>query len=146
MGSWTDSAIATGLAETLHSELKLYGISIHIAFPATIYTPGYEEENKTKPKITLKIEESDGGDSPEAVATAILKGEKRVLGPDRNVPRIVLIPHSIGVQRGNFHITTGFLGELFRSSAAGASPRPSYLLDIVYGLISFVSVIFSCSV
>ncbi|KAI0654644.1 oxidoreductase [Cubamyces menziesii] len=105
-----------GLAETLHSELKLYGISIHIAFPATIYTPGYEEENKTKPKITLKIEESDGGDSPEAVATAILKG----------------------VQRGSFHITTGFLGELFRSSAAGASPRRSYLLDIVYGLISFI--------
>ncbi|KAH9902466.1 hypothetical protein C8Q73DRAFT_661519 [Cubamyces lactineus] len=104
-----------GLAETLHSELKLYGISVHIAFPATIYTPGYEEENKTKPKVTLKIEESDSGDSPEAVAAAILKG----------------------VQKGNFHVTTGFLGELFRSSAAGASPRPSYILDIVYGMISF---------
>ncbi|KAI0326049.1 oxidoreductase [Cubamyces sp. BRFM 1775] len=105
-----------GLAETLHSELKLYDISVHIAFPATIYTPGYEVENRTKPKVTLKIEESDSGDSPEIVATAILKG----------------------VQKGNFHITTGFLGELFRASGAGASPRPSYVLDIIYGIISFV--------
>ncbi|KAG6917909.1 hypothetical protein DXG01_000518 [Tephrocybe rancida] len=50
-----------GLAETLRSELLLYLVSVHIFFPGTIYSPGYIEENKTKPKITLKIEESDGG-------------------------------------------------------------------------------------
>ena len=64
----------TGLAETLHSELMLYGIDVHIAFPGTIYTPGYEEENKTKPKITLKVEETDGGESPESVAYIIYNG------------------------------------------------------------------------
>ena len=52
----------------------LYGIDVHIAFPGTIYTPGYEEENKTKPKITLKVEETDGGESPESVAYIIYNG------------------------------------------------------------------------
>ncbi|KAI0759591.1 oxidoreductase [Trametes elegans] len=105
-----------GLAESLQSELKLYNIDVHIAFPATIHTPGYEEENKIKPNITLKIEESDSGDSPESVAAAILKG----------------------VQRGQFHITTGILGDIFRASSAGASPRTSYLVDLFYGLVGFI--------
>ena len=52
----------------------LYGIDVHIAFPGTIYSPGYEEENKVKPKVTLKIEETDSGSTPEYVAESILKG------------------------------------------------------------------------
>jgi 3-dehydrosphinganine reductase len=64
-----------GLAETLRSEMLLYGIGVHIMFPGTIYTPGYEEENHTKPKITLKIEESDSGSKPEHVARMLLEGD-----------------------------------------------------------------------
>lgn len=63
-----------GLAETLQSELMLYGIDVHICFPGSIYSPGYEEENKTKPEITLKIEESDGGAKPDVVAEGLLRG------------------------------------------------------------------------
>jgi len=51
----------------------LYGISVHIFFPATIYTPGYVEENKTKPPVTLKIEERDSGMQPEQVAAGIFE-------------------------------------------------------------------------
>ncbi|KAG6811314.1 hypothetical protein H0H92_008026 [Tricholoma furcatifolium] len=36
--------------------------------------PGYIEENKTKPAITLKIEESDEGVQPDAAAYALLQG------------------------------------------------------------------------
>jgi 3-dehydrosphinganine reductase len=57
----------------------LYGVDVHILFPGTIYSPGYIEENKTKPKITLKIEESDDGMQPEAVAKALLHGELTTL-------------------------------------------------------------------
>ena len=64
----------TGLAETLRSELLLYAIGVHIFFPGTIYSPGYIEENKTKPKITLKIEESDEGLKPEQAAKVLLRG------------------------------------------------------------------------
>ncbi|KAI0759590.1 oxidoreductase [Trametes elegans] len=99
-----------GLAEALQCELKLYDIDVHISFPPTIYTPGYEEENKTKPAITLKIEETDVGLSPEQVAAGIYKG----------------------VERGNFHITTGWIGDTFRASAAGSSPRNSYVFDALY--------------
>jgi 3-dehydrosphinganine reductase len=63
-----------GLAETLRSEFLLYNIDVHIFFPGTIYTPGYEEENKTKPKVTLKIEETDVGLQPDACAMKMLQG------------------------------------------------------------------------
>lgn len=105
-----------GLAETLRSELLLYNSTVHICFPATIYSPGYIEENKTKPPITLKIEESDGGQTPEQVANGLFKG----------------------IQNGDFHITTEFLGNIFRSSTRGVTPRNNLILDAVYGLIGSV--------
>ncbi|KAK0451204.1 oxidoreductase [Desarmillaria tabescens] len=105
-----------GLAETLRSEMLLYGISVHIFFPGTIYSPGYEAENKCKPEITLKIEETDGGQTPEKAAEGLLKG----------------------IQRGHFHISTGLLGNIFRSSTRGATPRNHVFLDNIYSFIGWV--------
>lgn len=64
-----------GLAETLQSEFKLYGIDVHMFFPGTILSPGYVEENKVKPEITLKIEEDDKARPPEELAEYLIKGE-----------------------------------------------------------------------
>ncbi|KAK7040884.1 3-dehydrosphinganine reductase [Paramarasmius palmivorus] len=105
-----------GLAETLRSELLLYNSTVHVCFPSTIYSPGYYEENKTKPPVTLKIEEADGGQTPEQVAKGLLKG----------------------VQRGNFHVTTEILGNIFRASTRGVSPRNNPALDVIYGLIGSI--------
>jgi len=44
-----------------------------------MYTPGYENENKTKPSITKIIEEADPGLTPEQAAAAMLKGKRRPL-------------------------------------------------------------------
>lgn len=63
-----------GLAESLRSELILYGISVHAYFPGTILSPGLEEENKTKPKITLEIEGQDDGLTPAQCAKGLIKG------------------------------------------------------------------------
>ena len=63
-----------GLADTLHSELLLYNIDVHIYFPAAMYTPGFDEENKTKPEIVRKIESTDEGVTPEQAAQALYKG------------------------------------------------------------------------
>lgn len=63
-----------GLAEALQSELMLYGVDVHIFFPDTIFSPGLITENKTKPKITLKIEETDEGMTPERWADEMVKG------------------------------------------------------------------------
>jgi 3-dehydrosphinganine reductase len=69
-----ETKLLLGLAETLRSECILYNIDVHIFFPGTIYTPGYEEENKTKPKVTLKIEETDAGLQPDACAMKLFQG------------------------------------------------------------------------
>jgi hypothetical protein len=42
--------------------------------PVTMFTPGYEDENKVKPELTLKIEESDGGLTAEKAAEGLYEG------------------------------------------------------------------------
>jgi len=66
--------IYLGLAETLRQELLLYSIEVQIYMPVTMYTPGYEEENKTKPQLVLKLEESDSGVTPENAAEGLYEG------------------------------------------------------------------------
>ena len=68
-----------GLADTLRSEFQLYNIDVQIFFPCTMFTPGYEEENKTKPRITLKLEEDDAGLTAEQAAQAMLTGSSAFL-------------------------------------------------------------------
>jgi 3-dehydrosphinganine reductase len=40
-----------------------------------MFTPGFENENKTKPAITKKIEEGGDGMTPQQAAVAMLKGQ-----------------------------------------------------------------------
>ncbi|KAF9055378.1 oxidoreductase [Hymenopellis radicata] len=107
-----------GLADTLRSELLLYGVDVHIFFPGTIYSPGYVEENKVKPKITLKIEETDDGVTPEKAAECLLAG----------------------VQRGNFHITVDLIGHLFRSSTRGSAPYNKIVMEVLYNIIGSIGI------
>ncbi|KAJ7746369.1 hypothetical protein B0H16DRAFT_1557195 [Mycena metata] len=100
-----------GLADTLQSEFMLYdGLDVHVFFPPTMFTPGYEEENKTKPKITRHIESTDGGLTADEAARALLEG----------------------IRRGHAHITGDIITSLFRASTRGVAPRHNVLLDIVY--------------
>ena len=46
---------------------------MHACFPATIYTPGFEEEQKTKPELTKILEGADEGQTPEQVAEICLR-------------------------------------------------------------------------
>jgi len=106
-----------GLAETLRQELLLYSIDVQIYMPVTMYTPGYEEENKTKPQLTLKIEESDAGLTPERAAEGLYEG----------------------VQKGEFHITDTFISNVFRSNTRGATPFGSNVFkDLIFGLLGSI--------
>ncbi|KAK0522968.1 3-dehydrosphinganine reductase [Tilletia horrida] len=105
-----------GLAESLRSELLLYGIDVHAYFPSTILSPGFEVENQTKPAITREIEGTDEGMTPEACAAGLLAG----------------------VQRGNFMITTDFLAELFRTTSSGGAAPGNGPLD---GLLRIIGLI-----
>jgi 3-dehydrosphinganine reductase len=63
-----------GYAEALRAELRFYGIRVSIVYPPNTDTPGYAEENITKPEI-LKTYDSLGSlISPQVVADAIIVG------------------------------------------------------------------------
>ncbi|KAG2051400.1 NAD(P)-binding protein [Suillus hirtellus] len=107
-----------GLADSLHSELMLYGIDTHIFFPPTMYTPGFEEENKTKPAITRTIESADEGLTADQAAAGLLSG----------------------VEKGHAHITADLITSLFRASTRGCAPRSNAALDFVLDLVAFVGI------
>ncbi|EIN09286.1 oxidoreductase [Punctularia strigosozonata HHB-11173 SS5] len=104
------------LADTLRSEFQLYGYSVHVFFPPTMFTPGYELENETKPRITQKIEETDPGMTADQAAQALLKG----------------------IDGGHAHITGDLITELFRASTRGASPGHNYLWDSMLDSIAHI--------
>jgi 3-dehydrosphinganine reductase len=130
--------MGVGLAETLRQELLLYSIDVHIYMPVTIYSPGYEEENKSKPQLVLKIEESDPGLTPEKCAEGLYEGAVLVTPSFRCEAKVVYA----GVQKGEFHITDTFIANLFRTSTRGASPFGSNVLkDLLFGLIGTVCIV-----
>ncbi|BGP26267.1 3-dehydrosphinganine reductase [Rhodotorula toruloides] len=100
-----------GLAEALRNELQLYGISVHLFLPATIFSPGFEKEQKLKPEITKKIEGPDEGMKPDAVARELIKG----------------------MERGDFYITYEPVGHMLRNSR-GITPRNNILFDSFWAL------------
>ena len=106
-----------GLAETLRSEFLLYGIGVHCYFPATILTPGFETEEKTKPIVTKKIEESDNPQKPEVCAARLLQG----------------------VARGDFFITSDFQTDLFRAASAGVSPGNGWFVDRLKNAVALIA-------
>lgn len=128
-----------GLAETLRQELLLYSIDVQIYMPVTMFSPGYEEENKTKPALVLKIEEADGGLTPEKAAEGLYEGAVAVtLALFLLTMGLKAIVYA-GVQKGDFHITDTFIANLFRTSTRGASPFGSNILkDLLFGLIGTV--------
>ncbi|GAA5977712.1 hypothetical protein JCM10908_005067 [Rhodotorula pacifica] len=101
-----------GLAEALRNELQLYSISVHLFLPATIYSPGFGNEQRLKPEVTKKIEGPDEGKSPDGVARELLKG----------------------VEREDFYITYEPVGHMLRNSRA-ITPRNNILLDTFWGFV-----------
>ena len=124
---YTPTKIALrALSDTLSQELLLYApftpIRTHTVFPGTIFTEGYEKENLIKPAITKKLEETDGGQTPEQVAVASVKG----------------------LERGEELITTnGLLGIALKSGMLGGSKRNGWgVVDTVMGWLVMIVMVF----
>lgn len=106
-----------GLAECLRSELLPHGIHVHAFFPATILSPGYEQENTTKPEVTKAVEGADEGLTPEQCATQLLRG----------------------VERDEFFIADGFVGRTLRMCSSGTAPgNGPFLLELFAGMLARV--------
>ncbi|KAF8208980.1 oxidoreductase [Mycena galopus ATCC 62051] len=105
-----------GLADTLQSELMLYpGLSVHIYFPASLLTPGFEEEQRDKPQISKEIDNPESAITPDVAARAFLRG----------------------VQKNQAHITSDFVGELFRASTRGVTPKQNWIKDAVLDMLAY---------
>lgn len=100
------------LSDTLAQEVLLYSdeVKIHTVFPGTILTAGLDRENELKPAITHIIEETDPKQTPEAVAQASIEG----------------------LERGEYLVTTGWLGSAMRACAWGGAPRGNWVLDTAF--------------
>ncbi|KAI1412945.1 NAD(P)-binding protein [Hypoxylon sp. FL1857] len=100
-----------GLADTLVQELEMYPqkVKVHVIYPASIGSPGFERENRTKPAVTKMIEEGDPVQTPDAVAAAAIKK----------------------LEAGQYFITVALLGHIFRWSVLGGSPRNNWFIDTI---------------
>lgn len=61
-----------GMAETIAMESRHMGVTVTLALPADTNTPGFENEEKTKPQETKIISGSGGLAEPDTVAKRIL--------------------------------------------------------------------------
>jgi 3-dehydrosphinganine reductase len=102
-------AAIKSLSDTLVQEMLLYGddVKIHTVFPGSISSPGLERENKTKPEITLILEEADKNYTPNETAASAIAG----------------------LERGDYLVAVSFLGSLMRATAWGSSQKNNYLVD-----------------
>ncbi|KAJ2715270.1 3-dehydrosphinganine reductase [Coemansia spiralis] len=96
-----------GLAEALRMELQAHQINVHCYFPGTIFTPGYDTENLTKPQVTKEIEGADDGLTPEKCSEGLFRG----------------------IERGEFAIATDFIGIVLRCTTRGLMPNNNVVLD-----------------
>jgi len=87
--------------------LLLYDIDVHCYFAGTIDSPGLQQENKTKPKITSEIE-GDDRISPDQAAKSLYRS----------------------LCKGEFFITSDFGGEICRAATKGpVSPSNNFVVD-----------------
>ncbi|KAL8290515.1 hypothetical protein RQP46_002773 [Phenoliferia psychrophenolica] len=101
-----------GLVDSLRNELILYGITVHLALPASILSPSFiDYEQKIKPELTKKIEGPDEPLTPHEVAARMLKG----------------------LERNDYYITVEPIGTMLRNSR-GIVPRNNVVMDTLWGI------------
>ncbi|KAG5945244.1 hypothetical protein E4U53_006749 [Claviceps sorghi] len=98
-----------GLADTLSQEVMLYpqNVKIHVVYPGTILSAGFEREQKVKPEVTKLLEASDPKQTPDEVASAAIRG----------------------LENGDYFVTVNWLGNLMRLGMLGGSFRNNWLFD-----------------
>ena len=107
-----------GFADALRMELLPHGISVHQFYPANMDTPGYAEENKTKPVEAKMIDESAEMVTPEVAGVACMNGFLR------DYPSIDNAPIEIGTVR--------IMGN-------GITPRSNPFREFMYLPVGFIA-------
>lgn len=111
-------AAIRALADIVRQECIPYNITVTNILPGNMATEGFEEEEKTKPEITKKIEGPSDARDPDVVAKEVIADLKR----------------------GRQMIFTDFVGWLLSGMALGTSPRN---WGVVQALVALVLGIFA---
>ncbi|XP_005103655.1 3-ketodihydrosphingosine reductase [Aplysia californica] len=113
-----------GLAESLQMEVKPYNVHLTLAFPPDTNTPGFAEEQKSKPEETRLISETSGLFSADNVANIILAD----------------------TVRGRFFSSMGLDGIMLSSLTCGFSPVVSIMEAtqqvLTMGIFRIISLIY----
>ena len=119
-------AAMRALADTLTQEVAVYSganrsseVKIHTVFPMGILTPGFENENKTKPALTVELEKDDKPQTPDEVARI-------------SIARL---------EAGDGMITTMLVGHLMRGWGMAGSARNG-LVDMFWNFIGSIVIMF----
>ncbi|KAJ5091748.1 hypothetical protein NUU61_006618 [Penicillium alfredii] len=122
-------AAIRSLSDTLSQEIEMYNgvhsqrhrrdapaadIKVHTVFPMGILSPGFDNEQKIKPDLTKKLEEADKPQTPTEVAQVAISA----------------------LERGEYLITTMFVGHVMKGAALGPSPRNSIMGDTFLSWLS----------
>uniref|UniRef100_A0A224YIA6 3-dehydrosphinganine reductase n=1 Tax=Rhipicephalus zambeziensis TaxID=60191 RepID=A0A224YIA6_9ACAR len=102
-----------GLAQSLRMEVKHRGIHVMVSFPPDTDTPGFAEEERTKPTETKLISSTVGLWSADVVATSVLQD----------------------ILEGNTTSALGLDGQVALTMCAGMMP-PSSLLEVAVQAIT----------
>ncbi|KAI5811685.1 hypothetical protein DFH27DRAFT_474960 [Peziza echinospora] len=107
-------AALRALTDNLRHECLLYeNIDVHCCYPATIFSPSFEIEQQCKPAVTKKLEESDGGQTPQEVARICINR----------------------LERGHVLVTTNFIGDALRSLSWGVTEKGFWLWDTLFAAV-----------
>jgi 3-dehydrosphinganine reductase len=126
-------AAIRSLADGLRSEVQLYNaarrsktstgtqpapfdVDIHVIFPGTILSPGFDNEEKTKHAVTRELESSDPKQTELQAATAAVQG----------------------LEGGNFMTPTNWLVGVMRWGSLGSSQRDNIVLDTLGAWITAI--------
>ncbi|KAL4809530.1 3-ketodihydrosphingosine reductase tsc10 [Aspergillus unguis] len=122
-------AAMRSLSDTLSQEIEIYNgsraskqrapatpadVKIHTVFPMGILSPGFDNEQQIKPALTKQLEAADKPQTPNEVSRTAIEA----------------------LERGEYLITTMFIGDLMKGAALGPSPRNSWFRDTFTGWLS----------
>ncbi|KAH8384109.1 hypothetical protein KR009_012168 [Drosophila setifemur] len=101
------------MAETIAMESREHGVSVTLAMPCDTNTPGFEEEEKSKPRETKIISGGGGLIEPEIMAKAILKD----------------------ALNGNFTSTVGAESWLITSLGGALLPWDGFFTNLLHSIV-----------
>lgn len=130
-------AAIRNLADGLRSEIQIYNaarhsnvdtgvtpapfdVNIHVVFPGSILSPGFENENKTKHPVSFELEATDPKQTELQAATSCVKG----------------------LENGHFMTPTNWLVRLIRWGSLSGSERNNWFIDTVGAFIVAIAWLF----